>query len=92
IKGKTYSRIEFVYPAKIGWNNKVEDWAYPMNYGNCVFLENDLCKVNSVKPFECLKVMGCKDSLHSYRDEALLIWNKEKDKLPIEITEFIESK
>ncbi len=96
IKGKTYSRIDFVYPARKGWNNKIEDWGYPLGEKGkyCLFLENDLCKINLVKPFECLNVFGCKESSHgSFRDNALIEWDKawKDNKINLEIKDYIKN-
>ncbi len=95
IKGKTYNRIEFVYPARQGWNNKIEDWDYPFPEGSehCLFLDNGLCKVNPVKPFECLKSFGCKiKGGVGVRDNVLLIWDKARkdNKIHPEIKDFIK--
>ena len=102
INGKTYERIEFVYPAREGWNNKIEDWGYPFpsSKSYCLFLENGLCKINPVKPFECLKVFGCKSTHndnklpHRYRDIVLLEWNKvwKNNTIHPDIKKFIQSK
>ncbi len=94
IKGKTYNRIEFVYPARDGWNNKIEDWDYPFpkESEHCLFLENGLCKINSVKPLECLKSFGCKkNGGNILRNDILVIWDKawKDNKIHPEIKDFI---
>jgi len=98
IKGKEYKKIMFVYPAIKGWNNKKEDWKYPFNIEHmpCVFFKDGLCKINSVKPFECLKVFGCKSNTQilSHRDTVLLRWNKvwKNNTIHPDIKKFIQSK
>ncbi len=39
----------------------VQDY-YEDENGRCIFLENNLCKIHKVKPFECSAYMGCQDS------------------------------
>jgi len=94
INNKTYDSIKFVYPARKGWNNKVEDWGYPLGEPNnyCLFYINGLCQINEVKPFECLNSFGCNKSNHSYRNDALVEWDKmwKENKIHLEIKEFIE--
>jgi len=98
IKGKAYEEIMFVYPAIKGWNNKIETWAYPFNIEHmpCVFFKDGLCEINSVKPFECLKVFGCKSNTQtlSHRNTVLLEWNKvwENNTIHPDIKKFIQSK
>ena len=99
IKGETYEEIMFVYPAIKGWNNKIETWAYPFNIDHmpCVFFKDGLCEINSVKPFECLKVFGCEKSNTQtlyHRNTVLLEWNNvwENNTIHPDIKKFIQSK
>ena len=93
INGKEYEDIKFVYPAREGWNNKIEDWGYPFNINkqHCLFLENELCKINKVKPFECLKNFGCKETTLSFRNKVLIKWDKAwKENKMTELGEYLK--
>jgi hypothetical protein len=81
--------VEFVYPARKGYNNKRENWGYPFLEGGCVFFKNKKCIINKFKPFECLKTYGCKEYNPKIRAEALKTWCTKK--IPKEIKEFIEN-
>ena len=95
INNKQYGMIEFVYPAREGWNNKRESWGYPLLRGiNCLFFKHNKCIINDVKPYECLKGFGCKNIPHSFRGDALIEWDKawKENTINEEIKTFIESR
>lgn len=87
-------RVDFVYPARKGFGGTGETWGYPLDNGDCIFLDNNnLCMIHPVKPFECARGMACKDTpKKSYRLIALRKWKKDIDILLPEIKKFIQDK
>jgi len=83
--------IYFAYPARVGWNNKSEDWGYPLTGNQCIFLtKEELCLIHPVKSLECRESFGCKSD-GTKRDKALRIWQKawKESTIPTEIKEFL---
>lgn len=95
INGQSFEEIKFVYPAKVGFGGTMENFGYPFKKADCIFLKDNRCDINGVKPFECRESFGCKyveiNGLRP-RDIALLAWHKamQEKELPKEIFEFIE--
>ena len=96
---KIPEEVKFVYPARVGFNNQIEDWGYPLGTGPCVFFKNELCQINETKPFECLKAFGCDNKNGKkyptlyIRDLVLLKWYKAHKNKTIhpDILKFISS-
>jgi len=68
--------IPIAYPARKGFENKSEDFYYPLKNGECTFLKDNLCIIHKVKPFECKMEFACKPSKPSSRQIALKEWDK----------------
>lgn len=51
-------------------------YEYPFKADRCVFLENDLCKIHDVKPFECRKAIVCGNLNPYIREHIGLMWEE----------------
>ena len=96
---KKEHNVRFVYPARVGgYNNTRETWGYPLGRSDCMFLENDRCRIHPVKPYECRESFGCSKSNTPlsreprHRNKALLVWVTawKKKKIHPEIVKFIK--
>lgn len=87
--------IEFVAPAKVGFEGTKESWGYPLRHGRCVFLtDKNLCRIHTVKPKECKLTYSCRNKGKRgehliERDNVLKEWKDNKIN-PI-VKEFIEN-
>lgn len=71
------NNIEFVYPARVGYANTKESFAYPLDSGDCIFLKKGRCQIHPVKSFECRKSVACDENdSKNYRNIALKEWDK----------------
>lgn len=84
--------ILFIYPARKGFEGKVETFSYPLDRGDCTFFNNGLCDIHPVKPTECRLAFACKEnqSGRKIRNNVLKSWLT--DKIHPDIKKYMEAK